>query len=97
MHFCIVILIDFNKKSTAPGIVQYPNPASNFINISVNNSKDLIEFISLTDISGKTIISRNLIPVNHYQQGLSQLQQGVYVLKIKTNSGLFTQKVEVIH
>ncbi|MEP7320792.1 MAG: Ig-like domain-containing protein [Saprospiraceae bacterium] len=91
------VIIDFNKKSTAPGIVQYPNPASDFINITVNNSKDLIEQISITDISGKTIISRNLVPVKHYQQTLSQLQQGVYVLRIKTNSGLFTQKVEVIH
>jgi hypothetical protein len=86
------VVIDFNKKSTAPGIIQYPNPTSSVINISTNNSKDLIEHISFTDIAGKVILSRNLVPTKHYQQSVTSFQQGVYLVQVKNQLWYYYSK-----
>lgn len=91
------ITIDFNRKSTAPGILQYPNPTSDYINIYALNSKDLLEQITITDISGKTVLAKNLVPVNHFRQTVLNLNGGIYFIQVKTSSGVFTRKVEIVH
>jgi hypothetical protein len=90
------VIIDFNRKSTSPGIFQYPNPTSDYINIYALNSKDLIEQITITDLAGKTVLAKNLVPVDHFKQPVINLNGGIYFLQVKTSSGVFTKKVEII-
>lgn len=90
------VMIDFTKKSKSPDIVPFPNPATQFFNIKVNQDSELIEKISVIDLTGRIVINKNLIPLKAYKQEVSNLHQGVYFIQIKTNKGLYTEKLEVI-
>ena len=70
----------------------FPNPASNQLQVHAN---ELIEKISITDISGKTVYTVN---DNRHQASLdlSFLSNGLYLIKITTNQGTYTKKLQVI-
>lgn len=64
---------------TEKGIIIYPNPASDYININLNGiSADKIEFC---DITGKVILSQ-IIAKEHNQIHIGDLKPGMYLLKI---------------
>lgn len=66
----------------------YPNPASNFINISCDNS--LIESIELISLQGKTIFQKQLNNENSYVISLESLNlpNGLYFLKILSGNAI---------
>lgn len=61
----------------------YPNPTSDLWNIISNNEQ--IEYIRLTDISGKIVLDVNPISTNATIDG-SILQCGFYIINISTKS-----------
>ena len=70
-----------NEFSINKGIVIYPNPTNNWINIK-SNSK--IESIEIWNIQGRKVLdfeNTNLIDV-------SNLQSGMYITRIQTEDGL---------
>ncbi len=69
----------------------YPNPARNYINIE---SDIIIKNIILMNIQGQTI--QNLI-VNATSVSINTegLRNGIYLLKIHTESGAFTKRIQV--
>ncbi len=69
----------------------YPNPARNFLNIE---SDILIEHIRLINIQGQTIQNTkvNATSVSINTEGL---RNGMYLLKVHTESGAFTKRVQV--
>lgn len=70
---------------TSQGMLVYPNPTRDHIAIE---SKWKLRHASLRDLSGRTLMVTNQ-PV----MDLSQLQHGLYLLEVETNSGTFTEKV----
>lgn len=70
----------------------FPNPASNQLQIRSNH---LIERISITDISGKTIYMEI---DNSHQTALdiTNLKNGLYLIQVITNQGTFAKKIQVI-
>lgn len=71
----------------------YPNPANDIIIIEAKDVKS-IEFI---DLQGKTILSKaingeNIDPIN-----VSQLQEGIYIVKVIGYNNVSTQKVIIKH
>lgn len=79
-----ISLVKFLATSENPdlkGISIYPNPATDFINIL--NVKTKIEKVVIFDLSGKQMLSDNKEKIN-----VSKLPSGVYMLSVKTDSGI---------
>ncbi|GEM_PF-2168081 len=76
---------DLDKKS----VKVYPNPVKDFLYIS-NDSN--IQKISLIDVSGKVIFSKEL-NANKTEINITHLKSGIYILKTITNNRESTTKI----
>lgn len=63
------------------GLVVYPNPATDFINIKTNKLD--IEKVFIFDLSGKLIMTENSKTIN-----ISHLPSATYIISIKNSDGL---------
>jgi uncharacterized repeat protein (TIGR01451 family) len=70
---------------TTDNLIVYPNPATNQVSISVQNSADAIAEIRLTDMLGKVVFQQK---GTHTQTtiDLSGLSKGVYMLEVQTEN-----------
>ncbi len=77
--------IDLSNK-----IKVYPNPASDYLNIEVNDV--LIETVEIYDLTGrKVLVNQNWNNVNRLN--INNLSTGMYIVHIKTNLGSINQKL----
>ena len=78
------------------GINIFPNPANTEVNIQMNMSESAnIEF-TLIDLVGQEIISRELIftpGTNNEKIDLSGFSNGIYLLKMKKDNSIYTNKL----
>ena len=73
---------EINRKENISAIEVYPNPSNNYFNIKVNTSaKERIE-LTLSDISGRTMLKQPLIS-NKQESFGKDLKPGVYFLEIR--------------
>ncbi|MBK6477622.1 MAG: T9SS type A sorting domain-containing protein [Saprospiraceae bacterium] len=90
------VVIDFSKKPVAHvGIRQYPNPASQWITLEAMEAGDHIEKLTLMDITGRIVLDKNLYPSKQVKQSLLQFNPGIYLMQVKTNHGVTTEKLEI--
>ncbi len=83
-NYCLVL--NTNNLDDKNNLVEiYPNPVSNSLNINSNNR---IIKSTIYDITGKIIQSIN----SQNRIDVSKLNIGLYLIKIKTDQGEFTQK-----
>lgn len=76
-----------------------PNPAKDKFVIKINSMEDADAMILLTDLSGKNLIQlkKNLISgYNELNIPVSQ-NPGIYLLEVKTKSGVISQKVTILN
>ncbi|WP_046759275.1 T9SS type A sorting domain-containing protein [Kordia jejudonensis] len=83
---------DFNTLSVAEkrieNLLVYPNPTTDFINISTNDAQ--IEKVEIYSTSGQLVISKN----NNLEKiALNSLKTGVYLMKIYAKKGSKTVKL----
>lgn len=71
-------------------ITIYPNPTNGIFTI---NSQQQIGNIIITDISGKIFYLKNNISNNYLKINISDVEQGIYLLKITTENNISTQKI----
>lgn len=76
------------NQLVANSIGIYPNPVESVLNIQNKSSKN-IKAITITDLSGRTILKTNY---NGNEMNVSSLQKGIYLATIETEGGNFTQK-----
>ena len=76
---------EFNKQFSV-----YPNPASGYLMISLNNID--INYIEITDVRGKVVLRANSEFDNIDVKGLDN---GMYLLNVHTNSGLYIEKLMI--
>ena len=69
----------------------YPNPAQDRLLIS--SDSHTIESISLSTLSGELVMDINEINNTQYTLNRDQLNAGIYLLSIRTEDGVATQKV----
>ena len=69
----------------------YPNPATNFINVSSSNSK--VTSVSMADINGRIVKQNSYDNVSNVEINISDLASGVYLMKIKSANGETTKKI----
>ena len=79
--------IDDNPKEIE--LKFYPNPTTDYFNIL---SESKIQSIELYDISGR-LVRTSLVNGFETQQNVTNLTNGVYIVKIKTNEGEVTGKI----
>ncbi|MBN2612715.1 MAG: T9SS type A sorting domain-containing protein [Bacteroidales bacterium] len=79
------------KELETSRIQVYPNPVVSNLNI---NSAELIQSISILDITGKTIIEVNNVNSQNTKINLNNLYKGIYIVHVQTLNGeSFTGKV----
>ena len=64
----------------------YPNPASGYLNISLDNSKDRISRISVFSILGKNMLNQE-VNAQAYRIDISKYSAGIYIIEGRTESG----------
>ncbi|SCY91291.1 T9SS-dependent choice-of-anchor J family protein [Flavobacterium caeni] len=69
-----------------------PNPASNVLNVNAKTGASLKK-IELTDMNGRIVKSLDMGNVSQTQINVSDLQSGIYLLKISSDSGVGTSKI----
>jgi PKD repeat protein len=75
-------------------IIIYPNPASSILYIE-NNAKDVINNISIFDISGREIYQETIKKEENIQIDVSSYKQGVYFIKILLDNNLIVKQIIV--
>jgi hypothetical protein len=87
-----------SDAASAANFSVYPNPAHSKITIEINNDKDENAVISLSDISGRTLLSNNVELVNGRFTAdleLSQLAPGAYFIAVEKNNSIMRQRIVV--
>jgi hypothetical protein len=86
-----------NNLSESNPLMVFPNPTNQFITVQLRvSSNQSSAEIQLTDISGKTIMQQAIRANNsHFQTqlNLSELPQGVYFIKMRTEDRNYWSKV----
>jgi len=86
--------IDNESNITNTKMVVYPNPASDVLNISINNSSFKNSSISIYNISGNEVLSSTMMGTST-QLNIESLSNGVYFVKVKNENG-FDRTVKFI-
>jgi hypothetical protein len=79
-------LVKLKEITQNENIIIYPNPTSDFINVSSN---EIIEKIEIISIEGVTLISNQ----NSNSINIQNLPQGNYIFKITTENNTISKKV----
>ncbi|MDI1257518.1 MAG: choice-of-anchor L domain-containing protein [Flavobacterium sp.] len=75
-----------NTDFTSENLIVYPNPASEMVQISLVNTTNSIENITLYDLLGKTIKTVKSIDAKQTALDISRLSKGIYMIEIITNN-----------
>ncbi len=76
-------------------VLIYPNPATSAIQISLQNTPETIDRISITDVLGKNIRTLKSTTSNQLTIDVSALSKGMYFVEIITQNG-FKQTKKLI-
>lgn len=80
-----------NNSKIQPNILIYPNPANTQIHIEVPESRYEM-FLKLSDISGKTIVSKK-ISSDNFDLDVSDIPSGIYLLTISNSNTEAVSKI----
>ncbi len=72
----------------------YPNPASSYLNVHLNGGYEMEE-VTLSNISGQQVFHAN-VSGKRTMVDVSNLENGLYFLTVRSNNGVTTKKVEVL-
>jgi hypothetical protein len=75
------------KQIAAPDMKLYPNPAEDFVNITLNNYRDFKTLtIDIRDMTGRLISSKRTIANQNTRLNTSELKQGIYFITVYSKS-----------
>lgn len=86
---CTPLILSNTQVNDIPGLEIFPNPANDVLNIDIE--KFAIKEIIIFDVKGKEIFRKNN-DTNNIQINTKGLQQGTYIIQIKTKNELTTRK-----
>jgi hypothetical protein len=76
----------------------YPNPATNLVNIKIDNTVNDNMFIQVTDLTGRIIHSENVNATsenNSYTIATHNWAKGLYLVKLSSNNGQACKKLVI--
>jgi autotransporter-associated beta strand protein len=71
----------------------YPNPVQDVLEIQLAEVGGEMVVVEIVDVSGQLVVSQMFGSQRSIELNVSQLNQGVYFLRVKTNSQVLTQKI----
>jgi hypothetical protein len=77
--------LDERFLDLADQVAVYPNPASHFITIELNNSASLVESIDLVDASARVIKTLDPSVMDRQTVDVSDLEKGVYFVRFNSD------------
>ena len=83
-----VLQIDENIVST---VIVYPNPTHG--RLSVVSPRTHIEWIQVTDLQGRNVLTNMDVNSNSMQLDISQLSSALYVLRVHTKNGTIAKRI----
>ena len=84
------LLISGEDTPSERNILVYPNPVTDFLEISAGYE---IESVSLLDLTGRIIISEDQVDSEVYQIDMRSFNPGIYFVRIKMARGIITCKI----
>jgi hypothetical protein len=87
--------VGINPAATSRGIQIYPNPARAYFSVFPNEFKNLQIEVKLIDLTGRLITSRIVKGENEYRFDVSELQEGSYFVKIKTERLVMVKRLVI--
>lgn len=81
-----------NKEYKTIDFSIYPNPASEFINVKLNNQSNENAQIRIYNNLGKLCKTKN-IKSNQEKIDIQNLTRGIYLIKLETSNGTITKKI----
>jgi hypothetical protein len=84
-----IVTVGLNDVSANSATTVSPNPATDMINVSLNN----VNSLKLVDINGRVVYSENVNNKNNTTINMSNLAKGIYSLQVITSTGVETKKV----
>lgn len=82
--------LGIEEMSDSFGVLVYPNPTSDVLNISSQKAK--IDSVSIVDAAGRTVLS-NKLSNNSGSIKIGHLPKGVYILTLKLDGQTVTKKI----
>ena len=87
---------DDTRNDIQDNLKVYPNPSSDIINIHLNGQENLMERIVLYNMVGAEVYDSGNILAKRTRMDVAGLNPGVYVMRVWSNGGMMTAKVEVM-
>lgn len=84
-----------NELNAAINLTIYPTPASNTLNIVINNNQDQINEITIYNMLGEQVYNAN---TTHFPASIniSNLNAGIYILRVQNAKGVLNKPFEVV-
>lgn len=78
-------------------ISMYPNPASTYFQLDVkSNFDEKVKKVELYDLTGKRVLDKFVESESNYQVPLLGFYEGVYIVKVLTNSKVITKRLVIV-
>ena len=78
-------------------ISMYPNPASTYFQLDVkSNFDEKVKKVELYDLTGKMVLDKFVESESNYQVPLLGFYEGVYIVKVLTNSKVITKRLVIV-
>ncbi len=91
-NFSVTEVLGTSENTLDSKFSVFPNPTASVLNIS-NSIDAAIQKIELSDLNGRSIKNINISNVTETQVNISDISQGVYMLKITTDQGSLVKKI----
>ena len=75
----------------------YPSPASDHLTISTNDTKNIPVNVKIYNLTGQEVYNENYLNVSNHNINLTAFKEGMYFVKISSNSINKTEKVLISH
>lgn len=87
--------LSLSEFNAGKAVVLYPNPVNDMV--TVKTGDDMISSIEVLDITGKRIAVQENLGGSQAQWSLAEVPNGVYLVKVVTDSGQYMQRLLVEH
>jgi hypothetical protein len=86
-------VLEIENNSLVSGFSMYPNPASNIVHISLDDSSENSSII-IYDQLGRSVLNKDVENVrDEVQLSLNELNKGVYYVQVISDRVKFTKKL----
>jgi len=93
---CVSIIFNsLNELKTNNRVTLFPNPTDRYIYLEKNSNDIDKYFLSISDIQGREVLTKNIQFNDDYKLDLTSFKNGIYFLKLQNNKEITIHKIIV--